>query len=116
MVNKERPTIRPNAFIYSTFYTFAWFMIPITVYCSETLFARFCSFHKRNFRLEGKSQRSILGLAVLVSLFYSSISINLYYAGLLKIIGINSINDIEGIISDQFIEEIEELEEEETEN
>lgn len=105
MVNKERPIIRPNAFMYSTFYTIAWFMIPITIYCSETLFTKFCSFHKRVFRLEGKSQKSILGLAVLVSLFYSSISINLYYAGLLKIIGIKSINDIEGIISDQFAEE-----------
>lgn len=80
-------------------------MIPVTIYSSDTLFTKFCSFHKRILRLEGRSQKGILGLAFVASIFYSAISFNLFYAGLLKIIGIKSMQDLEGIISDQFTEE-----------
>lgn len=105
MAKKERPVFRPNGFLYAGLYTVGWFMIPVTIYSSDTLFTKFCSFHKRVLHLQNKSQKSILGLAFLASIFYSSISFNLYYAGLLKIIGIKSIQDFEGILSDQFLEE-----------
>jgi hypothetical protein len=107
MERKERPVLNPNWPIYSGLLTAFMFAVPITVYCSDSIFKRFCAFHTRALNLHGKSARSLFGYAVSISLVYSTVSLHLYYYALLKIVGIKSIYELEGYVSNQFIEHYE---------
>ncbi|OMJ87518.1 hypothetical protein SteCoe_10774 [Stentor coeruleus] len=105
MEKKPKPQLRENYITYAAIYSLGCILTPITIYTSDTLFKRFCGFHSRMLGLKGRSPKAIFGMAVGLSIIYSSITLNLYYWGLLKIVGIKSIYDIEGIISDQFADE-----------
>ena len=101
----EKPEIklREHCFWYASIYSIACLMVPIGIYSNGNLFKRFCDFHSRKLKLQGKNTAQLFFLAVGVSIIYSSISLNLYYRGLLKIIGLNSLYDIEGVISNEII-------------
>lgn len=103
-LEKPRLQLRENWFFYSSIYTVAWMLVPIGIYSSDTLFKRFCAFHAQKLNLKNKNTAQLFLLAVGCSFFYSTISLNIYYRGLLKIIGLSSIYDIEGQISREIIE------------
>lgn len=105
MEKKPKPQLRENYLTYAAIYSLGCILTPITIYTSDTLFKRFCGFHNRMLGLQGKSPRTLFGMAIGISFIYSSITLNLYYWGLLKIVGISSIYDIEGIVSDQFADD-----------
>ena len=102
-MEKQRPSFNPNWVLKSCLFTIGCLMIPVCIYSSNTLFTRFCGFHAKFFKLEGRTTGQLFFLAVGVSFFYSTISLNLYYRGLLAIIGLNSIYDIEGIVSEDLV-------------
>jgi hypothetical protein len=102
-MEQKKPQFRKNCFSQAGFYTLLWFMVPMCVYSSSTLFSRFCRFHTKIFKLEGKTTLQLVSIATLVSIFYSTIGLNLYYRGLLAILGLNSIYDVEGVFSQEII-------------
>jgi hypothetical protein len=105
MEAKPKLQLNENWLRNSAVYSVGCLLVPITIYSSDTLFKRFCGFHNRKLRLENKSPKRIFVMAVGMSILYSTVSLNLYYRGLMKIIGINSIYDVEGILSDEFKDE-----------
>ena len=54
--------------------------------------------------LKNKNTLQLFLLAAGISILYSTISINLYYRGFLAIIGLDSIYDLEGVISKAILE------------
>lgn len=81
-------------------YTVTFLSIPLFIYSTKPIFKKFCDFHKRLLKLETKGPGQIAALSILFSIFYSSIACPIYYSGLLKIMGLKSLLDVKGFITE----------------
>ena len=86
--------------IFAGIYTSIFLGAPLVIYSKQTLFKRFCDFHKRALKLHTKGPGQIAALSLMMSIIYTSIACPIYYIGLLKIVGINSLFDLSGFIAD----------------
>ena len=88
----------------ASLYSLGWFTAPLIIYANKTLFSGFCSFHNKIFRLDKRNPGTIAALSVIMSIVYSSLSVPVYYNGLLKILGINRLGDLRGCITESVIQ------------
>jgi hypothetical protein len=93
---EETLQISKHSKIYAGMFTLGFFAMPLTVYCSSSLFKKFCDFHTRALKLNQKSPGQVVGLSLIMSIVYSSVLCPVYYMGLLKILGLSSITDVAG--------------------
>ena len=86
------------------FYTLAFFSFPIAVYAHQPAFKRFCRFHSRILGLENKGPGGLMFWAIIMSGVYSSIGIPIYYKGVLWILGMRSLKDLQGHLTQSIID------------
>ena len=80
-------------------FTSLFFVVPVGIMMSNTLFNKFNSFHSRIFKLEKRSAGGLAGFAFLASLGYCSILFPLYYKGVMRIFDLEGIGQIKRIMN-----------------
>lgn len=86
------------------FYTLAFFSLPIAVYSHQPSFKSFCRFHSRILGLEKRGPGGLMFWAIIMSGVYSSICIPIYYKGVLWILGMKSLKDLQGHLTQSIID------------
>lgn len=88
-------------------YTLFCFSVPFAIYSIPSAFRVFTNFHNRLLNLKSKGPGGLFGWAFVMSIVYSSAAIPLYYKGALRILGLNDLNDLQGVMTDTIISRFE---------
>jgi len=101
--NEAGYKLTKNRLMAASLYTLGFFTIPILIYANQRLFKRFCDFHVRLLKLDKKGPGGLAASAALMSIVYSGVTIPIYYSGLLKIMGLKSLGDLRGCMTDSIV-------------
>mmetsp|Transcript_7400 Transcript_7400/g.13797 ORF Transcript_7400/g.13797 Transcript_7400/m.13797 type:complete len:211 (-) Transcript_7400:32-664(-) len=88
-------------------YTLGFFALPIGIYSNQRTFDAFRNFHNRLLNLGKKGPGGLFGWAFLMSIVYSTAAIPIYYKGALWILGLDSLRDLHGVMTDQIVSRFE---------
>ena len=85
-------------------WTLGFTLAPLTVLVKQTWFKAFCNFHVRVLRLKKRGPAGLAGMAMVMSLVYSSIALPMYIGGVCWILGVKSTSELRAALNDSLFQ------------
>jgi len=101
MMNEYRPRkTSTGQWVGIGLWTLGFTLAPLTVLARQSWFKAFCDFHVRLLRLKKRGPAGLAGMAMVMSLVYSSVALPMYIGGVCWMLGAKSTTELRATLND----------------